>query len=442
MITNEQFKAFLALGHELSGVEFKASGPRGDDYLRAKVARAIMGMTNRRDGGIVIVGVGERNGKLDPRGLSQSDLPSWKNYDHVTTAFANYMNPPASFDLNICQFDGNEFAVFEVHEFAEVPTICKKGYSKPHSNGYSEVVLREGVCYIRSRHKPETVEVSSLEQMRELLELATEKGVRKFVSQAQRGGMSLSRSVQPDDKELFDKQRQHWTSTLIEAIQSRGYWQVVIRPERFAKQRIQYPDLFPSLEKASVDLRGWDFPHVYNIPKFNKGSDWIGYETDWEYMREAWRFYQSAQFTQIAAMREDWPEQVKQLYLAKVGKPGEVLYVEDVIYRFTEIFAFASRLALTDAYASENYIHIDVLVGGIQGRHLISDRPIGGILFSTRHSLDIEEFFYEEDILRETLIASSKDLALQAAADLLYRAGFQTNRQALQEIQSHINVSY
>src|SRR5437870_10927208 len=130
------------------------------------------------------------------------------------------MSPPSSFDLKIREFQGREFAALEVHEFADIPTICKKGYYRDHQSGHREVVLREGACYIRSRHKPETVEVSSLEHMRELIDLATEKGVRKFVTQAQKAGMHLSGNSDSHDQGLFEQEIGKWTSPLIEKIQS------------------------------------------------------------------------------------------------------------------------------------------------------------------------------------------------------------------------------
>ncbi len=149
MLTQKQFEELLTLEHEIPGVEFKGPGPRGDDYLRAKVARAVMGMTNRRDGGIVIIGVEERGGVLNPVGLSQNDVGSWRNNDRVIDALASYMNPPAIFDLSIREFQEKKFVVLEVHEFADIPTICKKQYQRDHQSGHHEVVLREGACYTR-----------------------------------------------------------------------------------------------------------------------------------------------------------------------------------------------------------------------------------------------------------------------------------------------------
>jgi hypothetical protein len=51
--------------------------------------------------------------------------------------------------------------------------------------------------------------------------------------------------------------------TTLAKIHTRGYWHVVIRPTSFEEKHIpDYADLFPIVEKHSVQLRGWDYPHV------------------------------------------------------------------------------------------------------------------------------------------------------------------------------------
>ena len=52
-------------------------------------------------------------------------------------------------------------------------------------------------------------------------------------------------------------------TTVLNKIRSRGYWRVVIRPTTFQEHRVpRYADLFPIIEKNSVQLRGWDYPHI------------------------------------------------------------------------------------------------------------------------------------------------------------------------------------
>ena len=56
-MTDEEFAQILSYGHETSGVEFKSSGSRTDRGLFAQVAKAVLAMSNRRNGGAVILGV-------------------------------------------------------------------------------------------------------------------------------------------------------------------------------------------------------------------------------------------------------------------------------------------------------------------------------------------------------------------------------------------------
>lgn len=435
MLTQEQFEQYMAFEHEIPGVEFKGPGPRGDEYLRAKVARAVMGMANRRDGGIIIIGVEERGNNLNPVGLSQNDAASWGNNDHVINALANYMSPPASFDLSMREFEGKKFAVLEVREFADSPTICKKKYQRDHQSGHHELVLREGACYIRSRHKPETVEVSSLEQMRELLDFAIEKGVRRFVTQAQRAGLSLSERNQPNDQELFDHQIKDLTSPILEKIQSRGFWRAIIRPDTFSRDKLSYNGLFPMVQQLAVDLHGEDFPNTLPNQVPIRGVDSIGQEFDMGHFLEAWNIYQSGQFIHFFGMVDDWVDQSGWFQVSENWQPGKRLAIEEAIRQYTGIFVFASRLALTDAFAEDDYIHINVLIKGIQGRQLYISSP-GKVPLRWNYEANIPAFPYPKRILRAELIANPTGLALQASKDLFARFGWDASLASLESVQA------
>ena len=101
--------------HELGGVEFKGPGPVSNGRLAAQVVKAILGMSNRRDGGKVIIGVEDNQGALNPVGLSESDLAGW-NYDAVADQVARYADPGATFTLEVNEYDGNGYIVLVVEE--------------------------------------------------------------------------------------------------------------------------------------------------------------------------------------------------------------------------------------------------------------------------------------------------------------------------------------
>jgi predicted HTH transcriptional regulator len=203
-MTEQDFESLLAPGHETNGVEFKGPGIRTNKLFHAKVVRAILGMANRRDGGWVIIGVESKN--LDPVGLNDQDLATWSDYDVLAVSVNGCASPSVNFDTEILRHGNNQIFIIKVYEFEEIPILCTKDYCDPEK---TVPTLRRGACYVRSRHKPETAEVPTLEEMRELLELAIDKGVRRFVTRAQKAG--LFPAIQhappsPTDEDLFRKQ--------------------------------------------------------------------------------------------------------------------------------------------------------------------------------------------------------------------------------------------
>ena len=192
-LTEQQFRELLAPGYERYGVEFKGPGDRDDKQFLVQVARAVLGMTNRRDGGLVIIGVDDGGNAV---GLSDDQLATW-SYDHVAASLAEYADPYVSFELQVLSYDGRSFVILRVAEFEEIPVLCKQGYQK---------VLRKGACYVRTRRMPETSEIPSQTEMRELLELAVDKGVRKFIKRARATDLLTSGPVPPTDQGRFEEQ--------------------------------------------------------------------------------------------------------------------------------------------------------------------------------------------------------------------------------------------
>ena len=205
-MTDLEFAEIMSLGHELTGVEFKASGPlnarKSPGIFVAQVVKAMLGMANRRDGGTIVVGVEDKSGTLNPVGVNDGDLKTWV-YDRLADQIANYADPSMSFDIEIQEYDGNQYVVVLVHEFDDVPVLCKRSYSQQ-----GQQVLRDGACYVRARRKPETTEIPTQADMRDLLDLAIDKGVRRYLERAQRLGIITlpGEPLQPQSEELFNQQ--------------------------------------------------------------------------------------------------------------------------------------------------------------------------------------------------------------------------------------------
>jgi predicted HTH transcriptional regulator len=209
-MTKEELAAAISLGHEQRGLEFKGPGLQTDKQLMMKVARAVLGMANRRDGGRVIIGVVDDDGGLDPVGLNVDHLRTW-TYDDVSATVARYADPMVSFGItNVIDDDGRTFVILRVEEFRDIPILCKKGFTDEQNR----VLLRDGACYVRSWRKPETSEIPTHEEMRELIDIAVDKKLREFVSRAQTAGLLDSAGrIKPNDSELFAQQQERmWTN--------------------------------------------------------------------------------------------------------------------------------------------------------------------------------------------------------------------------------------
>ena len=136
-------------------------------------------MSNRRHGGRVIIGVRGEGDALEPIGLTDDDWRTW-TFDGVADQIARYADPGVTFEIETIEYDGNRYILLQVEEFSDIPVLCKRAYGD---------VLRDGACYVRTRRKPETVELSTQADMRDLLDLAIEKGMSRYIEQARRIGL-------------------------------------------------------------------------------------------------------------------------------------------------------------------------------------------------------------------------------------------------------------
>ena len=186
-MNDADFARIMELGHELRGVEFKGPGPVSSGRLVAQVVKAVLGLANIRDGGRVIVGVEDNGNVLNPIGIGDDDLSTW-TYDAVADQVARYADPSVSFEMETKEYSGNRYIVLEVAEFSDIPVLCKRSYDD---------VLRDGACYVRTRRKPETSEIPTQADMRDLLNLAIEKGVRESIAWAHRVGLLPFPAIPP-----------------------------------------------------------------------------------------------------------------------------------------------------------------------------------------------------------------------------------------------------
>lgn len=223
---------------------------------------------------------------------------------------------------------------------------------------------------------------------------------------------------------------------LLDKIRSRGHWHVVIRPTDFKQDRVQdITRLFPIVRECAVELRGWNFPHVDYNTKPHIDLDWVGQDLDWNHHVELWRIYQSGQFVFTGGLFHDWTDQSQLMRISPPDKPTEFLSKGDSIYRYTEFFEFAARLALSDAGYSQ--MHIGITLSGIQDRVLLNDtsewKP-----YDHHGKIQIDAIPFKLNISREELVTQPREHALKAMIELFRRFNWNIQIELLRDLQQSI----
>jgi hypothetical protein len=222
---------------------------------------------------------------------------------------------------------------------------------------------------------------------------------------------------------------------LLEKIRTRGYWRVLIRPRPYDKHRLDDINaLLPTLEQARVVLRGWDYPHI-NTEDVSVHLDFIEQCTEWEHHLEVFRFYQSGQFVHYAGFPEDWRDQSGWWPADERWASGTRLGIGATIYRFTEVFEFAARLASTSA--GDEAMTVILETHGIAGRQFYVDNPRRLDTGYDRRP-DIDAFPFRVDVNRTDLLARSREYALRGVIDLFKRCHTRLSDGILKEWQDEV----
>lgn len=178
---------------ESRSIDFKQS-VKWEDY-KIKFTETIMAMSNLRDGGIIIIGISEENDDWKLKGITDQDLTTY-DPDYMIDFVNKYASPVVNFDVVRHDVDKLQFLIISIREFESEPVVCKRDYKKD---------LRRGTIYIRPIGKPETRAIQNAEELRELLDIAVEKKMRRFAGQIERIYGSKSTSYQ-QDQEKFDQE--------------------------------------------------------------------------------------------------------------------------------------------------------------------------------------------------------------------------------------------
>lgn len=213
-------------------------------------------------------------------------------------------------------------------------------------------------------------------------------------------------------------------SDFLESVESRGYWRINIRPSRPPREELALGACLPIVERASVSLRGWDYPHVPHRESDGSGierhENYIQAWTDWLSHREFWRMYSSGQFLHYRALGEDWRERedgAARRAWDRLGS-GPVLAVTTNLWLIAEIFEFAGRLLQQNTAIFEGGAEVKLsLISGDEPRSLWIEDP-SRMPFSYDRSTSAREISYAISLSVEQ--ASDPKLQTERASQQIF----------------------
>ena len=192
---NQELIQLITHAREERNLEYKGDISWGDPQSRASIIKTILAMCNIRDGGAIVIGVHQDGENFELMGLNQGNFDTFKQ-DDISALVNEFADPYVENTVNRIKYENKNYVVIQIEEFSEIPVICKRDGEKG---------LRRGAIYTRPRRKIETVEIPSQVEMREILDMAIEKGIRNFQKKISRTGLEV---VEPKEKsrEQFENQ--------------------------------------------------------------------------------------------------------------------------------------------------------------------------------------------------------------------------------------------
>jgi predicted HTH transcriptional regulator len=162
--------------------------------FKHKIIKAILSMSNIRDGGYIILGVEKNNnGRYEALGSEDSVVSTYEQ-EKVLEAANAFADPYVELELRVFRMrNNNSIVVIQVFEFVQDPVICKKNYPR---------ILEQGRTYVRTFRKPESSADITSSDMREVIDLAIQKQFSKIVKLSNIG------ISQPSSAEaMYEKER-------------------------------------------------------------------------------------------------------------------------------------------------------------------------------------------------------------------------------------------
>ena len=240
------------------------------------------------------------------------------------------------------------------------------------------------------------------------------------------------------------------STDIKDLIRGGGYWRVIIRPTRnfYQKSLVSFNDLREIVKQAQVRKRGWYYPHIddESLPAMSQQS--IGSQVAFEGHNEYWELSSTGQFSHIFSMIEDtWvtPERAEQIkkgfhfHRDRADSVQKFLEVVSTVYRFTEIYLYASNLSQFGELKKIDTWEVIVELHGVKDRMLFIEGFMRDLWSPYICNFENDTISFRDDFTREEMIANSSEIAINKAIETFELFGWEKpNRKSLLDDQNKL----
>ena len=420
-MTTEEFEHLIEGATESQRLDFKGSC----NWDVTKFAKDILALSNLRDGGYIVIGITQSENRIIREGIKGEHKKTF-NLDIMKDQMSEFADPIVDFDLKfVSDKETYEFAVIIVREFRELPVICKKD---------SNETSRGSIYYRSSHRRPESASISNSYDMRQVLELAALKMMRRW--------SHLALLAPRQDENNFDEELKGIEREIVaQKIGARGYWRILFRPATYDLRLKKLLECKEIVKRNTINYRGWYYPHFPKEEHVVSGSNFYQGTEDWEGHIELWRMYQSSQFIHYRAFREDWTQENSSFPPEFKLPQMQFFGMLETLYMVTEVFEFLSRLAQESLYEEGVNVYISLQKTRnrqLHERALVSNGQVHFLGFSGIYktiSDDIEIVHY---CVKKDMIEKPAEIARGVILNIFEKFGWNPSEQLIEDHQKRL----
>lgn len=169
------FSNLIEGGYERRDLEFKSPykwlKKKEITPIQAMTIKGVIALSNLPLGGLLIVGVVQKEKKFQLKGLNKSEFDTFKDYDQIKGVIDGFVYNSISFEMEYTEDDNDQrFIVFKVQGFEKYPLICKKDLTIG-----SQKYLDHGTIYVRRKSSIPSSDRATDVEIREIIDESVKK---------------------------------------------------------------------------------------------------------------------------------------------------------------------------------------------------------------------------------------------------------------------------